>query len=95
MSAEAEGYRTRSGAVLAYGKWHRFGPDAPTAYRVTGVKRQTFSVMLLATKEVAKPAGPAGRDALMMAMYREERAESYEYYAFGPRLDAAPQEIMA
>ena len=92
MSAQPDGYHAKSGAVLAYGKWHRFGPDAPTAYRVTGSKRQTFTVMLLATKEVAKPGGPAGRDALMMAMYREERAESYECHAFGHR---ALEEITA
>jgi hypothetical protein len=77
MSAETECYRIHSRAVFAYGKWHHFGDQC--AHRVTGQMRKTFSVVLVAPQDINKKRGePTSPGALMIAMYREERCESYE-----------------
>ena len=76
----SDGYKTKSGKLLERGAWHNFG--GPCSYRVAP-KRNSYSIRLDATGEVVRPGGPAGQDALMMAMYREERAQGYEHYAFG------------
>ena len=81
MSAETERYRTHSRAVFAYGKWHHFGDQC--AHRVTGQMRETFSVVLVAPQDInqdinKKHGELTSPGALMIAMYREERCESYE-----------------
>lgn len=71
---------TRSGRELARGVWHNFG--GPCSYRVAS-RRNKYSMRLDKTGEIAHPAGPAGRDAIAMALYRETRVPGYEHYCFG------------
>lgn len=87
MIVETQTIRTSRNRRLERGVWHNFG--GPCSYRVAP-KRDSYSIRLDNTGEIVKPGGPAGQDALGMAMFMEGRAETYERYAFGSRaIDAA------
>jgi len=89
-AADPAGYKQKDGTVLPYGEWHKVSDKISIM-----PKKTTYYIRFDPTGEIVKPAGPAGKDALMMALYYNKEPTGYAVFCFGGeamRGDAMPGE---
>ncbi len=78
LEGEEEGYKQQDGTIIPYKTWH------PVSEFIAIMPlKTTYRIKLIPTGEVVTPAGQAGRDALMMALYKNEVPDGYAQFCFG------------
>lgn len=76
-------FKNANGETLELGRWYNFGGNVSFRVSRHGKNGLAYAMREDETGTIHKPAGPAARDSLSMALYRSRVPHGYARYCMG------------